>query len=603
MRKKHFTKCLMMICLIWVLRLMIPMRTASAQKTSFTEQTQLITFLRDQRSSAPSQIDFTCGNDFYKSLTENGFYDLYQILIKAGIDYGQVMISYNDFRHYIQISNVIYTNYAWAECDDLDDLRNVLPDLANHLDGFILLCPDTFADALSEGSTLHRLLVRSGIESYRLSFSPDAGIIRVTDINYLPVPYAVVEDYAQFSSAVAGFESMNIHDFYILLEPDLFARIDNDPQQYTIMIGSSRLGGYRSATDPVSCSIRFSEVEFTDVPREICRTISDVPEAIRRMGAAGIRDFELIFPDTSIFRALYQDDFALLMTLEANAGMSGGKIAYSSGEDRIIFTDAEITSDAVMLASLSDAIAYTEAEAAAGKTDIHLFCNPSLFDALMGDLREFAVVHNGMNRIYDLIAHAGIFNYDLSSIPASHVINIHINQLFPGKAIVLAASSGDFSSLSARELELWTTASQIAASLRSSDPLQTARSIHDWLCANVIYADDEWTDEDDNAIGAILNGRANCDGYSDAFYLIGSLAGLNIRYQHGDSYYKDPVQLASTSTHLWNLLEINGQWHMVDVTWDDEPYGWSYHWFNVGRNVADEMHFWNEDMTVPLADY
>ena len=42
---------------------------------------------------------------------------------------------------------------------------------------------------------------------------------------------------------------------------------------------------------------------------------------------------------------------------------------------------------------------------------------------------------------------------------------------------------------------------------------------------------------------------------------------------------------------------------MVDVTWDDEPYGWSYHWFNVGRGVANERHFWNEDMTVPLADY
>ena len=56
-------------------------------------------------------------------------------------------------------------------------------------------------------------------------------------------------------------------------------------------------------------------------------------------------------------------------------------------------------------------------------------------------------------------------------------------------------------------------------------------------------------------------------------------------------------------THLWNLLEIGGEWRMVDVTWDDEPNGWSYRWFNVGRDIAGQMHVWNEDMTMPLAAY
>ena len=39
---------------------------------------------------------------------------------------------------------------------------------------------------------------------------------------------------------------------------------------------------------------------------------------------------------------------------------------------------------------------------------------------------------------------------------------------------------------------------------------------------------------------------------------------------------------------------------MVDVTWDDEEYGWSYIWFNAGRDVASRMHVWNEDMTVSI---
>ena len=102
-------------------------------------------------------------------------------------------------------------------------------------------------------------------------------------------------------------------------------------------------------------------------------------------------------------------------------------------------------------------------------------------------------------------------------------------------------------------------------------------------------------------MGAILNGRANCDGYTDAFYLIGTLAGLNVRYQHGDSLDKNYWGAEATVSHIWNLLEIGGVWRMVDVTWDDEENGWTYVWFNAGRDIADRMHVWNEDMTVPIA--
>ena len=593
----------LLLTVLLLLSVLLPCGRDASAETGFSSEYQLMDFLLSRRSQSVSRIDFTCSKDFYDVLVEGDFFDLYHILVKAGIDYRQVMISYNNFRHYIELSNVIYDHFPWAECDDMEDVRQAARDLAPNRDGFILLCSRPLAESLSTGNALHRALVQSGIESYRVSYSVEAGILMVTGISYLPVPYAVVQDYVQFASAIEGFEKMGADDFYIVFDPDLFDRISDYPEQYTIMVGSSRLGGYRSATDPVSCTIRFSEAEFTDAPREICRSVDDVPDAIRRMGAAGIRDFELIFPNVNVFNALSADEFSLLLRLEAGAGMSSASISYSSSSDRIIFHDAEISADAVMLVTLADAIRYTEAQIAEGKRDIHLFCTEDLFVSLMGDLLEFAVVHNGMNRIYDLISHAGIFNYDLSSVRASHVINIHVNQLFPGRAVMLAAQSGDTSALTPRELEVWSAAAQIAASLKNPDPLTTARSIHDWICSHVVYVNDESMDEDDNAIGAILNGRANCDGYSDAFYLIGSLAGLSIRYQHGDSYYKDPVQMSMMSTHLWNMLEIDGVWRMVDVTWDDEPIGWSYHWFNVGRDVADEMHFWNEDMTVPIASH
>lgn len=592
--------CFLMACALFLL-LSFGAGSAHAQGPVYTTAQQLLDLFADQKKNNASQVEFTCSDSLYSYLWEDNFFELYHLLVKAGIDHGQVSISYNDYRHFIQISGLRYEELPWAECENMDDVRAALSTLAGALNGFILLTNVSFAEHLLTGNTLRLCMLQNGIESYYTLYSLESGIIKISQIRYFEVPYRYVEDFLQFSAAVSEFWGLGIDDFYIVFEPELFARIFSDPEQNTFMLGSSKLGNHRSSTDADGCVIRYSDVEFTTVPREICRRVSDVPDAIRRMGAAGIRNFEMIFPDTAVFEALFRDDFALLYSLEAEAGMSSGKISYSSAGDRIIFTDAEITADAVMLTSLREALDYTEAQVASGNGSIHLFCTPELFDALVGDLHSASVEGRKLSRIYDLTAHTGIFNYDISVSDAAHVINIYINRLYPGTAVMRAVRSGSSDGLTPREMEVWASAARIAEAAQAPDPVQTARAIHDWLCANVVYVDDDATDEDDNAIGAILNGRSNCDGYADAFYLIGSLAGLNVRYQHGDTYQQLYTPRDYSVTHLWNLLEIGGQWRMVDVTWDDEPNGWSYHWFNVGRDIADQMHVWNDDMTKPLA--
>ena len=600
--KGHLISFLMACALLFLLQSFAVM-DARAQNPVYSQPQQLLDLLTEQKRYNAEQVEFTCSDSLYNYLWEDNFFELYHLLVKAGIDHGQVSISYNDYRHFIQISGLRYEDLPWAECDSMDDVHAALTRLAGARNGFVLLSSYSLAEQLVKGNTLRLCMIRNGIESYFTLYSLESGIIKISQIKYFEVPYRYVEDFLQFSAAVSEFWELGINDFYIVFEPELFARIFSDPEQNTFMIGSSKLGNYRSSTDADGCVIRYSDVEFSTAPREICRRVADVPDAIRRMGAAGIRDFEMIFPDTAVFEALYRDDFALLYSLEAEAGMSSGKISYSSASDRIVFTDAEITADAVMLTSLREALDYTEAQIAAGSSGIHLFCTPELFDALVGDLRTASVEERKLSRIYDLTSHTGIFNYDISVSDAARVINIYINSLYPGTAVMRAVRTESTEGLSSREMEVWAAAARIAEASRSADPLQTARAVHDWLCINVVYVDDEASDEDDNAIGAILNGRANCDGYADAFYLIGSLAGLNVRYQHGDSYQQWSEPKDYSVTHLWNLLEIGGEWRMVDVTWDDEPNGWSYRWFNVGRDIAGQMHVWNEDMTMPLAAY
>lgn len=573
----------------------------SAENIHVNDQDQLLDYLQEQKQYNTAKFEFTCSGNLYSSLRDNNFFNLYHLLVKAGIDYGQTAVSYNDFRHYIQLSGLRYTDQPWAECESREDARYAIGRLSKNPNGFTLLCSVPLAEQLIAGDQLRLFMTQSGVDTYYSVYSADAGIIKISGMVYFDVPYVFVEDFLQFSTAVSDFCARGINDFYIVFDPELFARISNDPEQHTIMIGSSKLGNYRSSTDPTGCAVRYSEVEFTEFPREICRTIEDVPEAIRQMGSAGIRDFELIFPDSNVFNTLYRNNFEMLLSLEAGAGMSSGQISYSSSGDRIVIRDAEITANAVTLTSLRDAIAYTEAQAAEGNRSIHLFCTPDLYYDLLGDSISPYSTDKSLNRIYDLTAHAGIFDYDISVTEAAHVINIHVNRYYPGAAILQALRSGNRDGLSSREMEVWRAASSIAEEMYNPDPLQTAKGIHDWLCAHVVYREDERTDEDDNAIGAILNGAANCDGYADAFFLIGNLAGLNVRYQHGDSFQRQNDALSYAVAHMWNLLEIDGQWHMVDVTWDDEDRGWSYTWFNAGQDIAERMHIWNEDMTVPLA--
>lgn len=571
--------------------------SAFAEDT-FNTREQLESALRTRR---PSKIEFTCSADLYAELGNNGFRELLRTLVRSGFDPFEADISYNSSYHRIELSGLVYTGLPWAECKNLADVSSALKNITKGTADFILLCPDGMVEQFISGSKLRIYAAEAGISNYAASYSAPIGFFQMKKIEFFSVPGARAEDYAQFSAAVSYFASKNIHDFYIAFSPEFFTAIREDQGNMTVMIGSSLLSNYASVTDPNNCTIHFSDTKYTYSPREICRSVADVADAIRRMGALGHSAFDLIFPDTAVFDILAANDFAELYKIRTQAGMIRGDFSYSYARDQISFSNAKIVSDVVPLTTLAEAIAYTEEKANSGEKEIHLFCTADLYRSLNSSSLGNSADSEHMERIYDLADHAGIADYTVITSETTNLINIRINKLYPGKSILLAARGGNSSGLSTRERQTWQTAEAIAEASRDTDPLQTAKNIHDWICANVTYMIDDFSDEDDNAIGAILNGKANCDGYADAFYLIGGLAGLNIRYQHGDSASRTNLPDEEDSLHLWNLIEIGGVWRMVDVTWDDNENGWSHTWFNFGRDLAERTYIWNKDMTVSIA--
>ncbi len=102
-------------------------------------------------------------------------------------------------------------------------------------------------------------------------------------------------------------------------------------------------------------------------------------------------------------------------------------------------------------------------------------------------------------------------------------------------------------------------------------PALKARRLHDWIIRHCEYEDNEngeWLGDYENHVASsvflsyALNergegiGESVCEGYSKAYTMLLAEAGI-------ESY------MLYTNDHEWNLVNIDGEYYQVDVTWDD----------------------------------
>lgn len=80
--------------------------------------------------------------------------------------------------------------------------------------------------------------------------------------------------------------------------------------------------------------------------------------------------------------------------------------------------------------------------------------------------------------------------------------------------------------------------------------------VHDRLAAHITYYDGDETEFGRNIYDAFAKSSSVCVGYALGF-----------------QYFMDKLDIpcinVTTDDHIWNMVEIDGQWYHVDVTWDD----------------------------------
>lgn len=116
--------------------------------------------------------------------------------------------------------------------------------------------------------------------------------------------------------------------------------------------------------------------------------------------------------------------------------------------------------------------------------------------------------------------------------------------------------------------------------------------IHNYLIENCEYDNKaaelinnnipSYSEEAFTAYGALIDGNAVCQGYSDAMSYLLSCVGI------------ENTEISGTSqggNHIWNAVKINSDWYYLDATWDDQKDEvYQYDYFNITTSQLEYDH-------------
>lgn len=143
--------------------------------------------------------------------------------------------------------------------------------------------------------------------------------------------------------------------------------------------------------------------------------------------------------------------------------------------------------------------------------------------------------------------------------------------------------------------EIEARAAEILAGAADETPFALALAAHDAMA--LVPYDREEGPNGGNLYGALVEGRAYCNGYAAGFQHLARRAGLDCAYLTGRSL--------RGVRHAWNALLLDGTWHYVDPTWDrprdalDDVY---HDYFLISREEIMRDRSWDEGQYPALPD-
>ncbi len=149
----------------------------------------------------------------------------------------------------------------------------------------------------------------------------------------------------------------------------------------------------------------------------------------------------------------------------------------------------------------------------------------------------------------------------------------------------------------------------VAGMPADADGFESELYLHDALLARCVYDKEAAASARPaseyphafSAYGALVNGRAVCEGYSRAFQLLLHEVGMDSTLVTGQSLEGEP--------HMWNLVTVDGYNYHVDTTWNLTEKGIRHTYFNLNTediqlsHTIDEGNIGIDTCTATAANY
>lgn len=249
--------------------------------------------------------------------------------------------------------------------------------------------------------------------------------------------------------------------------------------------------------------------------------------------------------------------------------------------------------------SMTEACQFVRAQGKNGAEEIELsITGKAISGRSTGEIRDILTDALEYSAAYEIgfTKHGSELKIAISSEPRPALRMLH------------AWETGDPSALSAEEKSCLTRALHIANECRKdkTSALEIELAIFNKLCAELEYAYAAVAEgmgtpsykRASTSIGALMDGKAQCQGYAEAFWLIGKLCGLDVETQYG--WAGGGV----SGKHAWNTIRLGTDIYTVDVCWGDvggdsfEPDVPDYRYFNTALDRMPEGRRWHPEAEV-----
>jgi len=145
------------------------------------------------------------------------------------------------------------------------------------------------------------------------------------------------------------------------------------------------------------------------------------------------------------------------------------------------------------------------------------------------------------------------------------------------------------SALDKAKIEFEEAISNILSGITTSmTEYEKEKYLHDALAVRVTYTESA---NAHNAYGALVEGKAVCEGYAEALQCLLHRAGIKSLIAIGSSVNPST---GKSEGHAWNIVKIDGKYYHVDLTWNDQGSKLFHAYFNVTDEIIKKDHIIDE---------